>query len=158
MVKHVVVAMVLCCTGCDSAKSESKAADVAPSAAAASAKSVAAASSSAKTAGSSAAGDKPATDAGTGDEDVCEQAFAQVKLVIEGFAAIPGNQTKLNVPDKDTFLAGCKTLPAEVQECLKVADLMRDQKKLAECNAKLDKLPEDVKQRATELMEQAKGK
>lgn len=85
----------------------------------------------------------------------CEQAYAEMKQLIETFRGVPGNQAMPKVPEKEAYLDACAQLPPAMQECMRMSVQM---KKDAECKKEFDSLPPKVKKAAKVLMDQAVAK
>jgi hypothetical protein len=88
----------------------------------------------------------------------CEEGYAQIKALIEAFKGVPGNQASPKVPTENEFMEACTSLPADIQKCFLINELMKTPAKLKSCKAKIEALPPDVKARATALMESAVAK
>jgi hypothetical protein len=148
----LVVALVG--VGCDEKKEAPPAAAAAAPAAAAPAAPPAAPAAAAPAAPTAAAPGAPAGAADPGKalgaglqaaaeakgDTPCEQAYNAIEAMIKAMEKNmpPGGKAQGGMPEKAKFVAGCKELPPQMQQCMVMSYAMGHQKECQEAQAKLD--------------------
>jgi hypothetical protein len=88
----------------------------------------------------------------------CERAYVELEGFIESMKAIPGNQASPTVPERTGFLKACSELPASLQRCLLLSELMKEPARGEQCRKDLEALPPETKAKAKALMDAASAK
>jgi hypothetical protein len=75
----------------------------------------------------------------TGDTP-CEQAYNAIDAMIKAMEKNmpPGGKSSTGMPPKDKFIAGCKELPAQLQQCMVMTYAMQHQQECKDAQAKVD--------------------
>jgi hypothetical protein len=70
----------------------------------------------------------------------CEQAFNAIDAMIKAMEKNmpPGGNSTGQMPDKAKFIAGCKELPPQVQQCMVMSYAMAHQQECKDAQAKVD--------------------
>ena len=70
----------------------------------------------------------------------CEQAYNAIEAMIKAMEKNmpPGGKAQGGMPEKAKFVAGCKELPPQMQQCMVMSYAMGHQKECQEAQAKLD--------------------
>jgi hypothetical protein len=78
----------------------------------------------------------------------CEQAYADLKDLVEGLEEQLGSSDS-DLPKREEFLASCEALPTEIQNCMVFEYAMANQE---QCQERVDALEPEQRQSAQELM------